>query len=105
MNSGIPGKAAMSYILSDVFQIVAYQNYAMDSRLRGNDSETAHEGGNDSETAHEGGNDSETAHEGKNDSEAAHEVRNDSETAHVIPAKAGIYCKTIQYLYFALYMT
>ena len=65
MNSGIPGKAAMSYILSGVFQIVAYQNYAMDSRLRGND----------------------------------------VCSLAVILAKAGIYCKTIQHLYFALYTT
>ena len=48
------------------FQIVAFQNYTMDSRLRGNDV---------------GG------------------------LTAVIPAKAGIYCKTIQYLCFALYTT
>ena len=49
----------------DAFQIIAFQNYAMDSRLRGND----------------------------------------VGSLAVIPAKAGIYCKTIQHLYFALYMT
>jgi hypothetical protein len=62
------------------FSFGAFQNYAMDSRLRWNDV------GGLADVIPEG-------------------VSDVGGLAAVIPAKAGIYCKTIQHLCFALYTT